>query len=116
MFDTVTVVVALPMLPAASLAVAEIACKPFDNDVVFSELEYGADVNAAPSALPSTLNWTLATPTLSDALAVIEIVPVTVELLAGAVMETMGAIVSFVATVFETVTLTDAVAEFPAAS
>lgn len=60
------------------------------------------------------MNCTLVTPTLSDALAVIETVPETVELLAGTVIATVGAVVSF--TTFDTATVTVEVAVLPAAS
>ena len=43
---------------------------------------------------PSTWNWTLATATLSAAVAVIVMVPETVALEAGEVIETVGGVVS----------------------
>lgn len=49
---------------------------------------------ADPVFAPSTLNWTLATATSSDALAVTLTVPENVALAAGAVMETVGGVVS----------------------
>ena len=51
-------------------------------------------MSTAPISLPSTLNWTPATATLSDASAVIVIVPETFAPSAGAVRETVGAVVS----------------------
>ena len=58
------------------------------------------------------MNWTPTTPTLSEALAETVTVPATVAPVAGAVIETVGGVVSFI-----TVTLTGAaVPRFPAAS
>ena len=57
---------------------------------------YGALVSAAPRAAPSRVNCTLATPTLSDAFACTVTVPETVVPPAGAVTETVGAVVSLV--------------------
>ena len=51
-------------------------------------------MSSAPRLAPSSLNWTPATPTLSEAEAEIVIVPETVEPLAGEVMEIDGASVS----------------------
>ncbi len=53
-------------------------------------------MSGAPSATPSSVNWTLVTPTLSDALAVTVTVPDTVEPAAGAVTATVGPVVSLV--------------------
>ena len=58
---------------------------------------YGAAVSSAPRFTPSILNCTPATATLSDAVAVIATVPDTVALFAGAVTDTVGAVVSAVA-------------------
>ena len=58
-------------------------------------MEYGDAVSSAPRAAPSSRNCTPATPTLS--LAVAETVtaePETVAPLAGAVIETVGGVVS----------------------
>lgn len=49
---------------------------------------------AAPTLIPSTLNWTEATATLSEALALKVTEPETVALLAGAVRDTVGGVVS----------------------
>jgi len=62
--------------------------------VVFQDIEYGATVISAPKFAPSNLNCTPTTPTLSEALAVTVIVPDTVAPLLGAVMDTVGAVVS----------------------
>ena len=51
-------------------------------------------VSSAPSAVPSTLNCTPVTPTLSEALALTVTVPDTVAPAAGAVRLTVGALVS----------------------
>ncbi len=67
-------------------------------------------MSAAPTLLPSTRNCTLCTPTLSDAVAVSVVVPATSEPAAGALRDTVGAVLS-------TVTLTLAeVLVLPAAS
>jgi len=55
---------------------------------------YGATVTAAPLLALSTLNCTLATATLSLAVAVRLTVPESVAFAAGEVMETVGAVVS----------------------
>src|SRR4029077_8186061 len=112
-FHTVTVTAALgAVLPAASRATAVSVCEPLLAVVVFQEAAYGAVVSSTPRLAPSRRNCTPATPTLSDALAVTLIVPVTVAPLAGAVTLTVGGVVSF-----ETVTVTAAlVAVLPAAS
>jgi len=67
-------------------------------------------VSAAPTFAPSTCNSTLAIPALAEAVAFTVIVPLTVALLAGEVIETVGG----VAVVLLTVTVTTAlVAAFP---
>ena len=48
---------------------------PFESVVVFSDSEYGLEVSAVPTLVPSTRNCTLCTPTLSEALAVTVTVP-----------------------------------------
>ena len=58
------------------------------------DTEYGAVVTAVPTLLPSSLNCTAATPTLSEGLAETVIVPDTVESGAGEVIETVGGTVS----------------------
>ena len=112
-FETVTVTAAaVVVLPAASRATAVSVCEPLLAVVVFHETVYGAVVSSAPRFAPSRRNWTPTTPTLSDALAVTVVVPVTVAPFAGAVMLTVGGVVSF-----ETVTVTAAaVVVLPAAS
>jgi chorismate mutase len=112
---TVTVTFALVALfPAASLAIARTVCEPLLDVVVFQEIEYGAAVSRLPKSAPSSWNCTLATPTLSLAFATIDMVPLTVAPSAGAVMDTVGGVVSVVLLTF---TGTGAlVAVFPAAS
>src|SRR6185503_19906545 len=112
-FETVTVTAAaVAVLPAASRATAVSVCVPLLAAVVSQETAYGVVVSSAPRLAPSRRNWTPATPTLSDALTVTVRVPLTVAPVAGAVMLTVGAVVSF-----ETVTVTAAaVAVLPAAS
>src|SRR5690349_5129923 len=79
---------------------------PFAAVVVFQEIEYGEVVSWAPRFAPSSWNCTPATPTLSDALAATVTLPDTLAPFAGAVMDTVGGVVSD--ELFETVTITDA--------
>ena len=73
-------------------------------------------MSSLPTAEPSTKNWTPATPTLSEAEALIAIVPETVAPEAGDVMLTVGGVVS-AGGAFDTVTVTAVdVLWFPAAS
>jgi len=93
--ETVTKTVEVWVFPAASLAVTVIVCEPFDTPVLFQVPEYGAMVSSLPRLELSSLNCTPTTPTLSEAVATIDTaVPETVELLVGAVIETVGGIVS----------------------
>src|SRR5260221_7013908 len=71
-FDTVTATVAVARLPAASRATAPTVCEPFDVVVVFHVIAYGDATRSVPSAAPSSWNCTPATPTLSDAVAVMD--------------------------------------------
>src|SRR5262249_43231029 len=104
-FETVTLTaVAVVWLPAASRARAERVCVPLDAVALFHEIEYGGVVSSAPRAAPSSRNWTATTPTVSAAFADTVTVPVAVDPLAGAVIETVGGVVSGAA--FETVTFT----------
>ena len=94
-FDTVTFTAAdVVELPAASRATAVTVCVPFVKDVVVHEVEYGDEVSSAPRLAPSTLNCTPATPTLSEAVAVSVVEPDTVVPFVGAVMATVGFVVS----------------------
>ncbi len=102
-------------LPAASRATAVSVCAPLATEAVFHETEYGEAVSSAPRLAPSSLNCTPTTPTLSEAFAVTLSVDETVCPAEGAVIETVGLVVS--ATWLLTVTETDVlVVEFPAAS
>ncbi len=93
---TVTVTGAeVVLLPAASRAIAVILCEPSLVVVVSKEIEYGAVVSSVLPLVPSSSrNCTPTTPTLSEALAVTVTVPFTVAPLAGAVMLTVGGVVS----------------------
>ena len=82
-----------------SLAVAASVCVPSATAVVFQEKTNGADVMGLPVSVPLIRNWTLATPTLSEAAAVTATVPETVEFGAGAVIATEGGVVSGAITV-----------------
>src|SRR5881409_437623 len=82
------------VLPAASRAMAVKLWEPLATRVVFHEREYGAAVTSAPTLTPSSLNCTPTTPTLSVALAETVTVPATVALAAGAVIDTVGGVVS----------------------
>ena len=90
------------VLPAASRAIAVKVCAPLLVAAGFHEIEYGAAVVSAPRLAPSRRNWTPTTPTSSDAIAPMVVVPDTVALFAGAVMLTVGGAVSL-----ETVTVTE---------
>ena len=92
---TVTPPLAVVLL-AASRARAVIMWEPSTTEVVFHEILYGAAVSSAPEFIPSTINWTPIIPTLSAALAVMEIVPATVAFDTGDVIEIVGAMVSCV--------------------
>ena len=113
--DTVTVTGSdVVRLPAASRAIAVSVCEPLLEPVVFQETAYGAVVSSTPDA-PSIRNSTPITPTLSEASALIVIVPTTVLPAAGEVMETVGGAQSEPS--FDTVTATGLeVVAFPAAS
>ena len=92
---TVTLMIdEVAVLPAASRAVAEILWEPLDVIVVSQAMVYGEVVSSDPRLTPSSLNWTPKTPTLSEALALMVVVAETVEPLVGAVMETVGGVVS----------------------
>src|SRR5439155_23091416 len=67
---TVTLTAAeVAVLPAASRATAVKLWLPFALKAAFQETEYGAVVTSAPRFVPSSLNCTPTTPTLSVALA-----------------------------------------------
>ena len=81
---------------------------------MFQEIEYGAAVSSTPRLAPSSRNCTPATPMLSAAVAVTVIVPVTVPA-AGAVIDTVGGVVSATGLLTVTETLVEVVL-LPAAS
>jgi hypothetical protein len=63
--------------------------------VVFQVTEYGEEVSSVPKLAPSSKNCTPETPTASEAVAdTVTEEPETVAPLAGAVTETVGAVVS----------------------
>src|SRR2546422_8568871 len=97
--ETVTVTsVATIVLPAVSVARAEIVWFPFTMAAVFQITEYDgpAPVTSAPSGVPSTKNCTPAMARLSVAVAVTVTDPDTVVAAAGAVMPTTGRVLSTV--------------------
>src|SRR5437867_1629182 len=113
--STVTLTAAdVAVLPAASRATAVKVWDPLTASVVFHEREYGTVVSSAPRLTPSSLNCTPTTPTLSVALAETVTVPATVAPAAGAVIDTVGGVVSGSGAVVN-VTSAD-MARFPAAS
>jgi hypothetical protein len=82
------------LLLDVSVANAVNVCLPLLNDVVVNGCEYGAEVTGEPKPVPSTMNCTLATPTLSVAFALTVIVPETVAPETGEVIATVGGVVS----------------------
>jgi hypothetical protein len=92
--SSVTVTDDEAVFPDVSLATAVNVCVPSPTVVEFQLTEYGAEVTGAPRFCPSTWNWTLATATLSVALADTVADWCTSALLAGAVTETVGGEVS----------------------
>src|SRR5438128_2573398 len=61
---------------------------------VWQETGWGERVSSAPAAAPSSMNWTPATPTLSEARALTVMVAETGEPDEGDVMLTVGGVVS----------------------
>ncbi len=100
-FVTVTVTsLPMPTFPAASLACAFRVCVPFAVFVLSQAMLYGSVVSGEPSGAPSRRNWTLVTPTLSEADAeTVKALPDTTVPLVGAVSDTVGAVVSATAPV-----------------
>src|SRR5207249_2070802 len=95
--STVTLTAAaVAVLPGASRATAVKVCAPLLAVVVVQEREYGTAVTSAPRFAPSSLNCTPTTPTLSEAVAETVTVPATVATVAGAVIETVGGLLSTV--------------------
>src|SRR4029079_4362276 len=94
-----------------SRARAEKVWLPLASPAVLYETEKGAVVSSAPALAPSTRNCTPATPTLSAALAETVMVPETVAPAAGAVIATVGGVVSgAVSTKLQTVSAPPSVA------
>lgn len=92
---TVTVTAAaVAVLPAASRARAASVCAPSATVVVSHKMLYGLVVFSALRFTPSSKNCTPATPILSLALADTVTVPETIAPLAGAIMATVGGVVS----------------------
>src|SRR5689334_22810841 len=103
---------AVLLLPAASRATALRVCAPLCAVVLSQATCQGALVTSAPRFVPSSLNCTPATPTLSAALATTVTVPETSAPATGELIETDGGVVSF-----STLTVTAAeVVRLPAAS
>src|SRR6266702_3025054 len=80
-------------LPAASRATAVRVWLPLALSVVSQAMLKGAEVSSAPRLVPSSLNWTPATPTLSEALADTGTVPARTCPATGAVRDTEGGVV-----------------------
>ena len=93
--NTVTLTaVAVLVLPAASRATAVRVWPVLVAVRVSHATEYGALVSSAPRFAPSSLNWTPVTAVSSEAFAVTLTVPPTVVASAGAVIDTVGAVLS----------------------
>src|SRR5207247_2500661 len=100
LLETVTVTAAeVPVLLAASRAMALSVCVPAVAVLVFQLTEYGAVVSSAPRAPPSSWNWTPATPPRSEELAVTVTGPDTVAPELGEVIATVGGMTSRTVTV-----------------
>src|ERR1017187_2747001 len=93
---TVTDTLLVAVFPAPSLAIAETVCNPLVTVVESHDTEYEgpAPVNTLPRFPPSSRNCTAVTPTLSVALAETVTVPVTLAPFAGAVIATVGGVLS----------------------
>jgi len=76
---------------------------------VFQDTIYGEDASSLPRLAPSSLNCTPTTPTLSEAVAVTLTVPEIVAPPAGAVIDTVGAVVSAATLLTVTITAADVV-------
>jgi len=93
--ETVTVTEAeVVVFPAASRATAVRMWEPLETPDVFQVPEYGATVSSVPRLEPSSLNWTPATPTLSEAVAEMTVEAETTEVETGVVTVTAGGVVS----------------------
>src|SRR5256885_4663646 len=113
--ETCTVTVdAVAVFPAASRTTAVNVWAPLIAVSVFHWTAHGPAVSSVPKFAPSSLNWTPATATLSDAVAATLRIPDTVVPFEGPQIDTAGGVVSGV---LFTVTVTGAeVVELPAAS
>src|SRR5579863_3271631 len=109
---TDTVTEADPMLLAASKALTVMVCDPLALLALFHEKEKGEEV-AVATAAPSTSSSILVTPTLSEADPCTETLPETLAPETGAVMETVGGVVSIA---LLTLSVTRAEPILPAAS
>ena len=89
LFTIIEILALVADWPAASVATAESEWLPLESAVVFSERLNGAVVSAAPELLPSTLNCTFVV--FDETLVEMVIVPETVALGAGDVIEMVGA-------------------------
>ncbi len=69
LFTLTVTVVEVAVLPIASLATAVKAWLAFETEAVSQVIPYGLEVSSAPRLVPSNLNWTPTTPTLSVAVA-----------------------------------------------
>src|SRR5919106_968098 len=69
-------------------------CEPLAAAVVFQEIAYGVKRSSAARLTPSSLNWTPTMPTLSAAVALTVMVPRTAAPEAGAVIVTVGRLLS----------------------
>jgi hypothetical protein len=86
-----------PVFDEVSIAHTLRVCEPFPREVVFTlvvKMFAGLSVKVFPVWEPSTTRMTSATPWSSTTLAVKERFPETVALFAGAVMNTVGGVVS----------------------
>src|SRR5262245_57218050 len=93
--ETVTLTLAaVAVLPEEAAARAESGCGRWRAVVVFQLNVYGGVVTGAPIGAPSNRNCTPATATLSEAEAVTATVPETVVPDCGAVIATVGGVVS----------------------
>src|ERR1700741_2545603 len=109
---TIDTPAAMRVLPAASRATAAMTCGPLATVALFHVMTYGAVRCSAPRFAPSSVNWTPATPTSSEAGAPNAMTPVTVAPATGLVTATVGAETSL-----PTVTVTEVAATaWPAAS
>src|SRR2546425_891058 len=94
-WETVTVTGSeVVMLPASSRATAVRVCGPSLAVLGSQETAYGAVVSSPPRSASSSLNWTPATPTSSEAVARTSIGPLTVDPEVGDVRVTVGGLVS----------------------